>query len=154
MLPACIISTIGLWLPSCGESGLIHSVSPQHPAECRHSAKAGLSVKLKMSSLLNEGLAQPQMMEDCADTDHSQGLSWPPVPSWKWAKHWPCPMQVVGRGKGQNRIYQDPVFSPHESWFPHGTCRAVGVTISMPKECQQFLLMDWGFRKHCLLHSR
>lgn len=135
MLPACINSTTGLWFPSCGESGLIYYVSPQHPAECRHSAEAGLSMKLKMPSLLkwrsssapgHGGLVVQTLIL-------ARGWAGPQCPPGSKPGNWPCPRQVVGRGKGQNGIYQDTVCSPHGSLFPHGTCRAVGVPVSMLK---------------------
>lgn len=144
MLPACIISTIGLWLPSCGESDLTPSVPPQHPAECRHSANAGLSMKLKMSRL-----AQPQTAEGGLCRHGSQlGAELAPGSSRKEARHWPCPLRGRER-KGTEPHLPGPIFPPHES-----ACSGQwGCLSACQRECRQLLLKSRGFRKHRLLRA-
>lgn len=140
--------------PSCWEPGLTQSVSPQYPEECRHSAKAGLSVKLKTSSLLKWGLAQPQIMEGCADTGGNEGLSWPQqLPRKKPGQCGPASGPVVGRqGKGQNGISRCTPWGV--IWADPHTGQAGQECLSVcQKECQSCSAKTWLSRTRHVLHS-
>lgn len=154
--PAYGISHVGQWVLLHGESGLIHSISPEHSAECRCSAKAGLSMKLKMSpplkwrsgstpghgrlrrhwSLRGAELASGTLLEVTQATlaePHADGGEQVKGTEWHLPVHTLFPSRKL-----------IPI------WGQQGSKGACQYSKSNAKSCS---VKNWLFRKCSLLHS-
>lgn len=115
--PACV-GTVLYWTADPSLSGVRSRsgcIPTPHPSERGHSAKAGLNVKLKVSALVSEGLAPPQVTRGIwtpATTGVERGS--PGTCSVKQRQHRPRPVQVVGEGK-RDRMASA---STHYTLFP------------------------------------